>query len=421
NEQISKYAVQDPELEGMGTTCVVVMLKEKEVFFAHAGDSRLYLLRNGKLAPLTKDHSRVQEMIEKGEITPQEVLSHPERSLITRALGMENVLEPEIGQSFEAGNGDKLLLCSDGLYNMLSNSILEQILTENAAAQDKAIRLVQRAKDAGGYDNISVQVIEFQFKEQKIILPTTPLNFFEKNIDESSENISPTIPKVVKEKKIVDEEKVPKSEVKNTFQPKPEMSEKTPPAVKTGKKVPDIALIVLLVLFGVVLTLFFLGSGMTKDPKPSELNISQTPDTNAVAEPMNEEPLDNQQETTAITTPKKDEKPVTKPEKPKKIPKDTLISYTVQAGDNLRKIAQRFNMKTETLKKLNRLDDNEIKTDQKLKIKVRTVHTVAAGDVLSRIADQYKTNRELIKKANDMTDNATKRGTKLIIPLAKAE
>ncbi len=142
---------------GMGTTMTAALVEGNQMAVAQVGDSRAYRLRDGHLEQLTHDHSLIAAMIESGQITAEEARNHPSRSIITKALGSDPDMVPDLFE-FELKKGDKILLCSDGLSSMIYDSDIEQILKETPDPQDAAEKLVDAAKEAGGMDNVSVIV-----------------------------------------------------------------------------------------------------------------------------------------------------------------------------------------------------------------------------------------------------------------------
>lgn len=144
---------------GMGTTCTSVIIDGTRMAVAHVGDSRAYLLHEGKLLRVTHDHSFVEELVEAGEITPEEARVHPSRSIITRALGSDRQMKAD---SFmvDVTMGDRVLLCSDGLSSMISDDVIEEAMVTSPAPQACADRLVDVALAAGGNDNVTVIVID---------------------------------------------------------------------------------------------------------------------------------------------------------------------------------------------------------------------------------------------------------------------
>ncbi|HEX8100731.1 MAG TPA: Stp1/IreP family PP2C-type Ser/Thr phosphatase [Actinomycetota bacterium] len=161
NRRVIERGLADRELRGMGTTLTALYADEDKVHIAHIGDSRAYLLRDGSLKQLTEDHSLVQRMVMEGKLKPEEAERHPQRSILTRALGSEQDVEPDTMTVDPVLPGDRLLLCTDGLTSMVRTDTIEQILKGESDPQDAADRLVDEANDAGGEDNITVVVLDF--------------------------------------------------------------------------------------------------------------------------------------------------------------------------------------------------------------------------------------------------------------------
>jgi protein phosphatase len=157
NRTIHELARKDPSLTGMGTTTTAAILNPaaEEVAIGHVGDSRAYRLRGGKLERLTRDHSLVEEMRRKGQLTDAQAEDHPQRSIITRALGPEPEVEVDV-QTVPAQPGDVFLICSDGLTTMLDDEHISRLLTRATSMQSAVRALVDEANRAGGRDNISV-------------------------------------------------------------------------------------------------------------------------------------------------------------------------------------------------------------------------------------------------------------------------
>ena len=155
NARIYELAHSHSEQAGMGTTLTALYVGEDEVSIAHVGDSRAYCLRDGELMRLTDDHSLVDELMRQGRLTPQEAEEHPQRSVITRALGPEGSVEVDT-RSFRARAGDVYLLCSDGLTTMVSEEQLAQLLGSHARLRAAGEALITAANEAGGRDNITV-------------------------------------------------------------------------------------------------------------------------------------------------------------------------------------------------------------------------------------------------------------------------
>jgi PPM family protein phosphatase len=159
NRAIYQKARSDPSLKGMGTTCTLVLIDGDRAQIAHVGDSRAYLLRGGRLEQLTEDHTLVGRMVKEGRLRQEEAQHHPQRSIITRALGVDADVDVDL-KPVELHVGDRLLLNSDGLTSMIEDGALEQILAGEPDPQSAADKLVDAANDAGGEDNITVVVID---------------------------------------------------------------------------------------------------------------------------------------------------------------------------------------------------------------------------------------------------------------------
>jgi PPM family protein phosphatase len=163
NARIHALSRENAEQAGMGTTLTAVYVGEEEVAIAHVGDSRAYCLRDGELLRLTDDHSLVDELIREGRLTPEEAEDHPQRSIITRALGPEETVEVDT-RSFRARAGDIYLLCSDGLTSMVPEARLAEVLRLRAGAplRDIGEALIAEANRAGGRDNITVILLRLE-------------------------------------------------------------------------------------------------------------------------------------------------------------------------------------------------------------------------------------------------------------------
>ena len=159
NQKIYQTATQDKALEGMGTTLVGTVIEGDTAYIVNIGDSRLYQLRDS-LRQITVDHSLVEEMVQSGEIQKNEMRTHPNKNIITRALGTDTSVRPDCFEIEVQEGGDCLLLCSDGLSNMLEDNQIENIVRANGENLRQAGEcLVKQANDAGGKDNISVILI----------------------------------------------------------------------------------------------------------------------------------------------------------------------------------------------------------------------------------------------------------------------
>jgi protein phosphatase len=161
NTRIHELSHSNAEQAGMGTTLTAVYVGERDVSIAHVGDSRAYCLRRGELLRLTDDHSLVDELMRQGKLTPEEAVEHPQRSVITRALGPEGSVDVDT-RSFHARAGDVYLLCSDGLTTMLSEEHIRAILLANRHLRSAGEALITAANEAGGRDNITVVLLRLE-------------------------------------------------------------------------------------------------------------------------------------------------------------------------------------------------------------------------------------------------------------------
>ena len=160
NSAVFRDATSNPELHGMGTTCVAVAVHDGRAHFAHLGDSRIYLLHDGRIRRLTEDHSFVAEKIRSGEITEEQSRRSRFRNIITRAIGLEATAQPSVG-STELESGDVLLLCSDGLSGPVSDNQIADILCSSSDPEGACDRLVSTALKNGGSDNVTVVVAAY--------------------------------------------------------------------------------------------------------------------------------------------------------------------------------------------------------------------------------------------------------------------
>jgi protein phosphatase len=161
NARIHELSHSHAEQAGMGTTLTAVYVGDREISIAHVGDSRAYRLRDGGLERLTEDHSLVDELLRQGRLTPEEALEHPQRSVITRALGPEGAVEVDT-RSYSARGEDVYLLCSDGLTTMLSEDRLAELLLAHATLREAGEALIAAANEAGGRDNITVVLLRLE-------------------------------------------------------------------------------------------------------------------------------------------------------------------------------------------------------------------------------------------------------------------
>jgi protein phosphatase len=159
NAAVFAKAAADAALRGMGTTLTAIALQDRTAFLGHVGDSRAYLMRDGAVTQVTDDHSLVEQLVREGRLSPEEAQNHPQRAIITRALGIDAQVEVDTYR-VDLHPGDRLLICSDGLTNMLSDDTIAGTLRRHADPQQAADTLVDMANQAGGDDNITVVILD---------------------------------------------------------------------------------------------------------------------------------------------------------------------------------------------------------------------------------------------------------------------
>lgn len=158
NANIYRVSQEQPQCAGMGTTLVACIFSDNKLVIGHIGDSRLYRLRNQQLLQMTEDHSLLQEQLNSGLISVEDAKISSHKNLVTRALGVDLVVEPEV-QKIAVEIGDLFLLCSDGLSDMVEDDLIEQILVEaDGDVELAAANLIKIANESGGRDNISVAI-----------------------------------------------------------------------------------------------------------------------------------------------------------------------------------------------------------------------------------------------------------------------
>lgn len=159
NNNIIQKALESEELKEMGSTAVVLLIKDNFAYYAHIGDSRIYLIRENKIHQLTKDHSLVQQLVDSGIIDQKAAENHPQKNVITRSLGAEGKNQPDIAEAIAIFKNDIFILCTDGLTAYLSDEELQKIATENDIQKACKI-MIDLANQRGGKDNITVQIVK---------------------------------------------------------------------------------------------------------------------------------------------------------------------------------------------------------------------------------------------------------------------
>ncbi|PJK17915.1 protein phosphatase [Chryseomicrobium excrementi] len=155
NERISTIAESDPSCKGMGTTLIAAVFQNNKVTFAHIGDSRVYLYSKGEINPLTKDHSYVNVLLDSGEISEEQARTHPRKNMLMKAIGTEISIDPDI-LTVSLRAEEYMLICSDGLSNMVSAEQMVHVLQSEATLHAKVETLIELANEQGGEDNISL-------------------------------------------------------------------------------------------------------------------------------------------------------------------------------------------------------------------------------------------------------------------------
>jgi PPM family protein phosphatase len=173
NAHVVALASDNPQFRGMGTTLTAILIEGIRIHVAHVGDSRAYLLRNNQLSRLTIDHTLVQQLIDDGQITEEEAAQHPQRSVITRAIGISPAVDVDT-LSFTLAADDMVLLCSDGLTGVVDDNTIVRILTRAETPTHAIDQLIAKANDNGGPDNVTVLLLTYE-DEESGAQPTVPL------------------------------------------------------------------------------------------------------------------------------------------------------------------------------------------------------------------------------------------------------
>jgi PPM family protein phosphatase len=167
NRAVFEQAAQDPGLAGMGTTLTAVRVQDERLHLAHVGDSRMYLLRDGRLERITRDHTVVEQLVDQGRMSAEDAKIHPQRSILTRALGVDEDIQVDEAD-VDVRPGDRVLLCSDGLTGMVDEDRILSILTDTPDPQAACAALIEAANEAGGQDNITAVVLDVLDEAQPI-------------------------------------------------------------------------------------------------------------------------------------------------------------------------------------------------------------------------------------------------------------
>jgi PPM family protein phosphatase len=172
NATVSKLATDNPLYRGMGTTLTAALLEGRRIHVAHVGDSRAYLLRGGQFSQLTDDHTLVQHLVDEGQITREEAAHHPQRSIITRAIGVSPEVDVD-SMTLDLQPGDQLLMCSDGLTGVVEDRVIAELLDRTVDPDAAVEELVRLANQAGGPDNITVVLLRYEDPDAEVAAPRT--------------------------------------------------------------------------------------------------------------------------------------------------------------------------------------------------------------------------------------------------------
>jgi len=161
NRRVLEAGSEDGSLAGMGATATAVLILHGLLYLAHVGDSRAYLLRDGRLLQLTSDHTFVAQLVARGHLSPEQAREHEQRHVLLQAVGVKEMLDIDT-MSFELQSGDRILLCSDGLYDLIMDEGIAQTLSDGVDPEAQCKALVTAANSLGGYDNVTVIVLHVE-------------------------------------------------------------------------------------------------------------------------------------------------------------------------------------------------------------------------------------------------------------------
>jgi len=387
-DRLFQIAQQNPQYQKFGTTIAIALIKDHLLSYAHVGDSRIYLYSRQTLTLLTEDDSLVQQMLREGLITPEQALHHPQKNILSQCLGPHQNPTPHIGQT-KLRPKDIVLLCTDGLSNLLSQDELVSQLTQHATLSAAAENLVAQANRQGGYDNITVLLLRAPSK--------TPTFALSMKLPPTKYLIAGGIGLVVIILLVV------------------AFSRGSSPTPTDSNDV-------------IILTDSTEAGGAP--PTASEGNLPAPPETEPLPPPPNEAtlasapPSETPQPPTETKTPTKTSTKTSttsssKPSSPS-TSKTTTIEITVQKGDNLTQIAKAFRTTRSSIQSANHLASENIRAGQKLSIPVKgiQIHTVQKGENLSKLSREYHSSIEAIRRANNLSDkDEIKAGQKLKIPI----
>jgi protein phosphatase len=386
-ERLLQVAQQHPQYQNFGTTIAIALIKNNMLYHAHVGDSRIYLYSRATLTLLTEDDSLVQQMLREGLITPDQALHHPQKNILSQCLGPNQQPTPHVGQA-RLRSGDVILLCSDGLSNLLSQEELIAQLTQAPTLSAAAESLVAQANRQGGYDNITVLLLRPAAKTPTFALPMKlpPTKYLIAGgiglavvilLVVIFSRSSPSAPEAGDSDVIL---LTDSTETQSA-------SEAAPPASEGVPAPPDN------------------GYGTPSEQVPPPPPVAETP----------QPPTETQSASKTSTSSSKSEKSGASTHN-----KASTIEIIVERGDNLTQIAKAFHTTRSAIQNANGLSSDNLRAGQKLSIPVKGVktHTVQKGENLSKLARQYQSSIEAIRRANNLSDkDEIKAGQKLRIPI----
>ncbi|MBE9466854.1 MAG: LysM peptidoglycan-binding domain-containing protein [Bacteroidetes bacterium] len=366
NYEIYKQAQKSNKYISMGTTIVVVIFIKDKIYYAYVGNSRLYIFRNNSLQGLTKDHTIVQNLIDNGKINENEAKEHPDKDKFFNLLGLKKEIKFGIcKKAIKIENEDLLLLCTDGLTNMINDQgILNIIKDRNSSVKHKTLNLINQANENGGNDNITVQLIRF--------------------FDSSSQQHI-------------------------------ELDDNN----KYSKKSPKKYILGIIITIAIILGGFLIYNNFFSSKNESKITSMLKNEKNHEKQLASNVINDTQKTSGSIVKSKiLDKKIITKNSKTKKKIKAYKLIYTLQKGDNFYRLGLRFNLTINKLEEVNSIKAIHLRALQKIIIPLTNVHTIKNGETLSLISEKYNIKQSLIIKANKLKNNkALKVGMKLYIPL----
>jgi serine/threonine protein phosphatase PrpC/LysM repeat protein len=387
-DRLLQVAQQNPQYQKFGTTIAIALIKDHLLSYAHVGDSRIYLYSRHTLTLLTEDDSLVQQMLREGLITPEQALHHPQKNILSQCLGPHQNPTPHIRQ-MKLRPKDIVLVCTDGLSNLLSQDELVSQLTQHATLSAAAENLVAQANRQGGYDNITVLLLRAPSK--------TPTFALSMKLPPTKYLIAGGIGLVVIILLVVAfprrssptptdaNDVIILTDSTETGEAPPTASEGNLPAPPETEPLP---------------------------PSPNEATPAPAPPSETPQPPTETKTPTKTSTKTSTTSSSKPSSPATS--------KTTTIEITVQKGDNLTQIAKAFRTTRSSIQSANHLASENIRAGQKLSIPVKgiQIHTVQKGENLSKLAREYHSSIEAIRRANNLSDkDEIKAGQKLKIPI----